>query len=268
MSPLTSSHRFTRALVRPPTPNFAEGLTSVSLGTPDVACAMAQHAAYCDALRACGLAVEALPPQPAFPDATFIEDTAVIVPGVAVLTRPGAASRLGEVASVRDAATRAMGAGCMVREIVAPGTLDGGDVCEHGRHLFIGISHRTNGEGARQLAAFVAPAGYTASTIDIRGIDSILHLKSGLVSIDDELLVAIDELAAHPALAGQPVLRVPPAEAYAANCVRVNDRVLVAEGYPRFLGELRRRGFAPLELGMSEFRKMDGGLSCLSLRLP
>lgn len=257
------SHVFTRALVRPPTANFANGLTTVKLGAPDFVRASAQHAAYCTALRNCGLSVESLALQPTYPDATFVEDTAVIVPGLAVLTRPGAASRLGEVATVRDAVTPAVG---KVREIVAPGTLDGGDVCEHGTHLFIGISHRTNEEGARQLAAFVAEAGYTASTIDIRGIASILHLKSGLVSVDDGLLVAIDGLASHPLLKGSDVLRVAPGEAYAANCVRVNARVLVAEGFPRLTADLKARGFNPLPLAMSEFQKMDGGLSCLSLR--
>ena len=260
------SHRFTRALVRAPTANFADGLTTVSLGVPDVPRAFAQHSAYCEALVACGLTVESLPPAPAHPDATFIEDTAVIVPGLAVLTRPGAVSRLGEVTSVRESVTRAIGTNHGVREIVAPATLDGGDVCEHGRHLFIGISHRTNEEGARQLAAFVSEVGYTASTIDIRGVASILHLKSGLVSIDDGLMVAIDDLASHPALAGQAVLRVAPAEAYAANCVRVNDRVLLAEGFPLLAVELGARGYQPLVLAMSEFEKMDGGLSCLSLR--
>lgn len=257
------SHVFTRALVRPPTANFADGLTTVTLGAPDFARASAQHAAYCTALRGCGLAVETLAPQPAYPDATFIEDTAVIVPGLAVLARPGAASRLGEVATVRDAVTHAVGKVC---EVVGPGTLDGGDVCEHGTHLFVGISHRTNEAGARQLAAFAAEVGYTASTIDIRGVTSILHLKSGLVSVDNALLVAIDALAKHPALAGHDVLRVAPGESYAANCVRVNKRVLVADGFPRLAAALESRGFDPLPLGMSEFQKMDGGLSCLSLR--
>ena len=257
------SHHFTRAIVRQPSANFADGLTTVSLGAPDVALALEQWRAYCDALRTCGLAVEELPEEPGYPDATFIEDTAVIVPRLAVLTRPGAASREGEVTTVRAAVTRAIGT---VQEIVAPGTLDGGDVCEHGSHLYIGISHRTNEGGARQLAAYVAAAGYTASTIDIRNVASILHLKSGLVSIDETLLVAIGELAADLALGKNAVLKVSPAEAYAANCVRVNDRVLVADGFPAFTKELRRLGFDPLVLEMSEFRKMDGGLSCLSLR--
>ena len=249
--------------MRAPTANFADGLTAAQLGAPDFSRASAQHAAYCTALRECGLSVEFLAPQRTYPDATFIEDTAVIVRGLVVLTRPGAASRLGEVATVREAVMRVVG---NVREIVAPGTLDGGDVCEHGTHLFIGISHRTNAEGARQLAAFAAEAGYSASTIDIRGIASILHLKSGLVSVDDGLLVAIDALASHAALKGHEVLCVGASEAYAANCVRVNARVLVAEGFPRLAAELASRGFDPLPLSMSEFQKMDGGLSCLSLR--
>ncbi len=257
------SHQFTRAIVRPPSANFADGLTTVSRGVPDVTRALAQWNAYVEALSACGLSIETLREQPAYPDATFVEDTAVIVPGLAVFTRPGAASREGEVTTMREAVTRAIDA---TRDIIGPGTLDGGDVCEHGTHLYIGISHRTNEEGARQLAEHVATVGFTASTIDIRGIDAILHLKSGLVSIDDNLLVAIDELAAHPALGRESVLRVSAREAYAANCVRVNDRVLVAAGFPLFTSELRRLGFDPLLLSMTEFQKMDGGLSCLSLR--
>lgn len=254
---------FTRALVREPTANFADGLTTVELGVPDFARACEQHSAYCCALRECGLTVESLTPQPAYPDAAFVEDIAVVLPEFVVLTRPGAASRLGEVETMRAAVWSVTGG---VREIVAPGTLDGGDVCEHGRHLFIGISQRTNEEGARQLAALAAATGYSASTIDIRGITSILHLKSGLVSVDDRMLVAIDELASHPALARHHVLRVDRNETYAANCVRVNDRVLIAEGFPLLASALKSRGMAPLPVPMSEFQKMDGGLSCLSLR--
>ena len=257
------SHSFSRALVCEPTANFTDGLTTVTLGVPDFPLALKQHAAYCAALRTCGVSVTALPPQPDFPDATFIEDAAVIVPGLAVLTRPGAASRSGEVATVRAAVTLAIG---NVKEVVAPGTLDGGDICEDGKRLFIGVSHRSNAEGARQLATFVAERGYQASTIDIRGIASILHLKSALVSIGDGLMVAIGELATHPALKGREVIQVRPEEAYVANCVRVNDRVLVASGFPRLADTLAARGLAPLPLAMSEFQKMDGGLSCLSLR--
>ena len=211
----------------------------------------------------CGLQVETLVAAPAFPDATFVEDTAVIVRGHAILTRPGATSRLGEVDAIRDAVATAIET---IHDIIAPGTLDGGDVCEHGAHMFIGISHRTNTQGAQQLAEFVAPLGVTCTTIDIREMSSILHLKSGLVSIDESLLVAIDELADHPSLKGHTVLRVSERDAYAANCVRVNDHVLVPDGFPVVTSALRRLGFDPLLLAMSEFQKMDGGLSCLSLR--
>ncbi|MEI6740690.1 MAG: hypothetical protein WCK74_10330 [Gemmatimonadaceae bacterium] len=257
------AHRFTRALVRPLTDNFADGLTSVTLGAPDIARAHTQWQAYVDALGQAGLHVETLPGLPSCPDATFVEDTAVLLPGLAVLTRPGAPSRAPEVDAIRDAVHRI---GYPVREIMTPGTLDGGDVCEHGDHLFIGISHRTNADGARQLAAFAAEVGMTASTIDIRDRTDILHLKSGLVSIDDALLVAIPGLATHSAIAGLPVLVADEREAYAANCVRVNDRVLVADGFPVLCSALSDRGFEPLPLAMSEFQKMDGGLSCLSLR--
>ena len=256
-------HRFTRAIVRPLSDSFTDGLTTVSLGVPELPRARAQWGAYVEALEQCGLAVERLPELPTCPDGTFVEDTAVLLPGLAVLTRPGAPSRAPEVDAMRSAVA---GTGLSVREILAPGTLDGGDVCEHGAHLFIGLSHRTNAEGARQLAAFAAEVGMTASTIDIRDRSDILHLKSGLVSVDDALLVAIPGLSTHPAIAGMPVLVVDAQEAYAANCVRVNDRVLVADGFPVLCAALSDRGFDPLPLAMSEFQKMDGGLSCLSLR--
>ena len=111
----------------------------------------------------------------------------------------------------------------------------------------------------------ILPAeGYTSSVIDVRGINSILHLKSGISYIGNHTLVVMEEMA--PLFAGYELIQVAEEESYAANCVRVNERVLVAAGYPRLTAELTARGFHPLELEMSEFQKMDGGLSCLSLR--
>jgi dimethylargininase len=148
-------------------------------------------------------------------------------------------------------------------EITAPATLDGGDICETGECFFLGVSHRTNHEGARQLAAVLdAPS----AIIDIRAMTSILHLKSGISSIGDNTLVVIDELAGNELFHGYELIRVNARENYAANCVRVNDRVLIPAGYPLLTAELEARGFHPLPLDMSEFQKMDGGLSCLSLR--
>ena len=256
--------RFTHAIVRPPARNFAGGLTTVDLGRPDVDLALRQHAAYCEALERHGCAVAALPADERFPDSTFVEDTALILPGLgAILTRPGAASRAGEVDAIAGALLMHFPT---VSQIEGPGTLDAGDVCEAGDHVFIGISHRTNANGAAQLAIWLQQFGITSSTVDIRGIDTILHLKSGIAAIEPRRLVLIEALAEHPAFAGHDIVRVPAGEEYGGNCVRVNDVIFVSSGQPVFDARLRSLGYRLEVLDMSEYRKMDGGLSCLSLR--
>ena len=254
---------FTHAIVRPPAPNFARGVTMSDLGSPDVPRALAEHAAYCRALESCGLALTTLPEDPTHPDSTFVEDTAVITPGVAVLTRPGHASRLGEAAAIRPALAARFGS---LKEIVVPGTVDGGDICEAGTHVFIGVAARTNESGGRQLAAFLEAAGQTTALVSFEMGPGLLHLKSGLSWVGGRDLVIVESLASHPAFADWNLLRVSAGEEYAANCVRVNDRVLVPMGFPKTEALLRAHGYDPLPLDMSEFRKMDGGLSCLSLR--
>ena len=256
--------RFTHAIVRPPARNFAHGLTTVSIGVPDVDVALAQHAAYCAALERNGCTLIALPADSRYPDSTFVEDTALILPGQgAVLTLPGAASRAGEVDAIRDAVCQFFP---NAPQIVAPGTLDAGDVCEAGTHMFIGISHRTNAEGARQLTAWLATFGLTASTVDIRDTPGILHLKSGVVAIEERRLVAIQALATHDAFRDYHMLCVPDGEEYAANMVRVNDVVFVAGGFARTHAMLLALGYSLEILDMSEYARMDGGLTCLSLR--
>jgi dimethylargininase len=255
--------RVTRAIVRPPSSNFASGLTSVALGKPDFALAVEQHARYCGALECCGLQLVRLPEDPAHPDATFVEDTAILSARCNVLTRPGAPSRAGEIASIRAAlASLAI----ETQAIEPPGSLDGGDICEADGHFFIGVSQRTNWDGAAQLAAILTEAEYTCACIDIRAVPGVLHLKSGIASLDDGRIVATDTLADHPLLKNHELVRIPRGEEYAANCVRVNDRVLMAAGFPRTQQTLERLGYDLIVLDMSEFQKMDGGLSCLSLR--
>ena len=254
---------FTRAIVRIPGSNFADGLTTVDLGIPHFDEVLNQHAHYCDALRECGLEIITLEADLRHPDSTFVEDTAILTPEVAILCRPGAPSREGEVAAIRPTLQRFY---FSTFAIEAPGAVDGGDICEAGSHFFIGLSLRTNEEGARQLAICLNAHGYTASTIDIRQMKSILHLKSGISYIGDNTLVVMEEMAANPQFARFDLLPVRPEESYAANCVRVNHRVLIADGFPRLANDLATRGFKPLVLNMSEFQKMDGGLSCLSLR--
>ena len=254
---------FTRAIVRAPGENFSAGLTTQDQGVPDYPRTLAQHEAYCQALESCGLALTRLPIDLDHPDSTFVEDTAILVPGAAILTRPGAVSRAGEVDRIRPALLAEFQRHYAIE---APGCVDGGDICEAGSVVFIGHSKRTNAEGARQLAGFLAQEGFEARIVDIRRLDSILHLKSGIAALDGNTLVLIEELAGHPAFQGFRHLRVPAGEEYAANCVQIRDRVFLPAGYPGIEAQLRELGYQPLLLDMSEFRKMDGGLSCLSLR--
>ena len=252
-----------RAIVRPPGTTFADGLTTAGLGPPELPAALAQHAAYVRALGECGLEVVTLPADDRFPDSTFVEDTAVLARGLAVLCRPGAPSRAGEVEAIRGAVESFFPDPAAIE---APGTVDGGDVCEAGDHFFIGVSERTNEAGARQLATLLATRGLTSTLVDVRGVPGLLHLKSGIAWLGGGTLALADALSSRPEFAGWTPLHVASEEAYAANAVLVNGRVLVAEGFPRFAASVRALGLPVVPLDMSEFRKLDGGLSCLSLR--
>ena len=254
---------FQRAIVRPPSANFAEGLTTADLGEPVYEKALEQHLHYCEALQYCGLPLTELEADPRYPDSTFVEDTAILTEREAILTRPGALSREGEVASIKAILAQFYPS---LRTITAPGTLDGGDICEADGHFFIGISERTNEAGAQHLAGFLSQAGYTSTCVDIRSTQGILHLKSGIAYLGDNRLVLIDSLAARAEFRGYEIVPVTPEEAYAANCVRVNNHVLIAGGFPKFKATLQNLGYRCIALDMSEFQKMDGGLSCLSLR--
>ena len=254
---------YRRAIVRPPAHTFAKGLTTVDLGSADIGRAKRQHAAYCKALERCGLLVTTLPEDAAHPDSTFVEDTSILTAKQAILTRPGAPSRMGEVARIEPVLSKFYP---HLRRMTEPGTLDGGDVCEAGGRFLIGISRRTNEEGARQLGSFLGEEGLTSSTIDIRVLPGILHLKSGIAWIGEGRVVAIEGLEHHQALRDYELVPVEPEEAYAANCVLINGTLLMPAGRPRLEGTLRGLGYDIVTLEMSEFEKMDGGLSCLSLR--
>jgi dimethylargininase len=255
---------FRKAIVREPGKNFAAGLTSVDLGPPDFERALQQHEAYCKALQSCGLEIIRLAPDEEFPDSTFVEDTAVLTSRGAVVTRPGAASRLGEIEAIEPVLRRYYAEVQYIRE---PGTVDGGDVCEAGEHFFIGVSRRTNEEGANQLARVLESFGYSSSLIDIRGISSILHLKSGMAYLGGRNLLVIEDLIfSDEEFCKFSLNCLSSAEAYAANCLSLNGKVLVAAGFETVKEHLEHLGYETIALGMSEFQKMDGGLSCLSLR--
>ena len=254
---------YSKAIVRPPCENFADGLTSVDLGVPDLENALAQHRAYCDALRRCGLKLIELEPDARFPDSTFVEDTAILTDKCAVTMRPGAESRTGEIDSMAETLSKYYD---KLDRIEPPGTIDGGDVCDVGGHFLIGISDRTNEDGARQLASFLSAAGFSSDHVDIRSIDGILHLKSGISYLGDNRMLATTAFADSTHLARYQIVTVPEGEEYAANCICVNEYVLFAAGFPKLKAKLEAIGYKIIELEMSEFQKMDGGLSCLSLR--
>jgi dimethylargininase len=254
---------FTKAIVKEPCANFAAGLTNADLGNPDPEIVLRQHQAYCDALASRGLELIRLPPDDEYPDSTFVEDTALLTDRGAVLTRPGADSRRGEVESIAPVVRSYFR---HVYSIEEPGTLDAGDVCEAGEHFFIGISGRTNEHGARQLAGFLNSFGYSSSLIDIRGLSNILHLKSGLAYLSGKRLVVIEALRNVPEFSGYDLICLDSSEEYAANCLSLNGSILLASGFAKTKRELELRGYPTISLEMSEFQKMDGGLSCLSLR--
>lgn len=253
----------TKCIVRAPSGNFANGLTSVDLGKPDYHVAMRQHAAYCEALQSCGLDLIRLPPDERHPDSTFVEDSAIVTSRGAVIMRPGAPSRLSEIDDIRRELVKHYPE---LSTIEAPGTVDGGDVCEAGGHFFIGISRRTNEAGAAQLALTLESFGYSSSLIDIRGLSNILHLKSGMAWLGGNRLVVIGALSGLKEFSAYELVHVNSDEEYAANCVFLNNRVLLAAGFPGLKKALEDMNYSTMPLEMSEFQKMDGGLSCLSLR--
>ena len=254
---------FTRAIVKEPCASFADGLTSIDLGNPDQEIVLRQHQAYCDALESCGLDLIRLGPDDKYPDSTFVEDTGLLTARGAVLTRPGAESRRGEVELMAPVVLKYFREVCSIEE---PGTLDAGDVCEAGEHFFIGISRRTNEHGAQQLAGWLDSFGYSSSLIDIRGLSNILHLKSGMAYLSGKRLVVIEALRNVPEFSGYDLICLNSTEEYAANCLSLNGRILIASGFPGVKRELELLGYPTISLEMSEFEKMDGGLSCLSLR--
>lgn len=251
---------FSRAIVRLPAPSMCDGLTTQSLGTPDHAIAAEQHQKYVEALQACGLDVTVLPPQNDYPDACFVEDTAVLVPEAAVITNPGADSRRGEVETMAPAVSAFYPAPGRVEP---PATLDGGDVMQIGRTVYVGLSDRTNEAGAERLGALLAPHGYELVKVPLAGG---LHLKSDVNWLGGDTLLLTRAFADRPEFAGYERLVVPEGEEYAANCLLINDRLLVPDGFPGVRSLVESLGFELILLQMSEYQKIDGGLSCLSLR--
>ncbi|WP_321496061.1 arginine deiminase family protein [uncultured Desulfobacter sp.] len=252
---------FKYAIVKTPASTLTAGITaSPELGAPDYAKALEQHQTYIRALEACGVGVTVLDPDENFPDSCFIEDVAVCTRAFAMVTRPGARSRMGEQ---EDTAAVLSGFYDHIEQITAPGTLEGGDVMMVKDHYYIGLSDRTNREGAAQLIAALSAHGMDGSMVEM---SDMLHLKTGLSYLEENILLAAGEFKNKKEFRSFDMIEIPEEESYAANCIRVNDYVIVPEWFPKTRKLIEDAGLKTMAVDTSEFRKLDGGLSCLSLR--
>lgn len=224
----------------------------------DVERAAAQHEAYRDALAALGCDIVSLAAEHELPDAVFVEDIAIVLDELAVVTRPGAASRRTEAPTVAHALSRHRA----LRAIEAPGTIDGGDVLVLGRAIHVGASARTNAEGIAQLRAIVAEAGYTVQAVPIRGC---LHLKSAVTEIADGAVLINPDWVDRVAFAPYRQIAIDPGEPHAANALRIGDGLVYPASFPRTLRRLEEAGLAPTLVDVSELQKAEGAVTCCSL---
>ena len=250
---------FKNAIARNPGLNFANGLTTATSGIPSYELILKQHQAYLDTMRSLGLHIDLLDALPDFPDAYFVEDVAIVTAEIAVISRPGAASREGEIAHIVSALDKYR----PLAWIQAPGTLDGGDVMITEDHCFIGLSERTNREGAAQLGAIMTKHGFSWTAVPLSGG---LHLKSDVNYIGQKTLLLSKEMAEKDIFSQFNQIVVDARESHAANSLLVNGRLITPKGFPRTKAKLLAKGFDIIELNTSEVQKMDGGLSCMSLR--
>ncbi len=251
---------FTKAIVRTPCRSMVDGLSSANLGRPDYQKAILQHADYVDALKECGLQVTTLPADENFPDSTFVEDVALMTPHCAILTNPGAPSRRLETRSMLETISEFYS---KVELIDAPGTVEAGDIMMVGDHYYIGLSERTNQNGAEQMIAILESYGMQGSVVELT---EVLHLKTGLGYLENNNLLVCGEFLSKAEFQQYNLLKVSPEEAYAANSVWINGTVLTPKGFPKTRSLIESAGYRIREVNVSEFQKLDGGLSCLSLR--
>ena len=247
-------------LVRAPSSRLAEGIVTHISRTPvDVTAAQAQHAAYASALADNGWDIEQAPAADDCPDSVFVEDTVVSCGGLAVLTRPGAAARRPEVAGV---ARTVQSLGLRTASIAEPGVLEGGDVLQAGSTVYVGRGGRTNGEGIRQLRSLLAPLGRTVIGVPL---GNVLHLKSAVTALPDGTFLLLPDLVPAGLF---PAVRPVTEEAGCHVVPLGGDRVLIAASAPRTAGLLDDLGFTPVVVDISEFEKLEGCVTCLSVLLP
>lgn len=251
---------FKKAIVRKPCPNLASGITTANLGKPDYHKALLQHARYVDALKDLGLEVDVLEADNRFPDSVFVEDVAVCIGNLGVITRPGAGSRRDEITLIKEVISSNFD---HVESIKEPGTLEGGDVMMADNTFYVGLSDRTNKPGIDQFRNIMKEFGYSVHQVPL---GDILHLKTGISYLEDNNLLLTAEMNEIDLFSSFNKIIVPDEEAYAANSIWINGTVVIPAGFPVTKQKIEAAGYKTVQIEMTEFEKLDGGLSCLSLR--
>lgn len=251
---------FNRAIIRHASHSVADGLRAVDAGAPDFEGVQREQYAYARALEDAGVTLVELPALERYPDALFVEDTALAFNGSAILLKPGAATRRGEADEI--APTLAQNFKYVLK--LEEGTAEGGDVLFTPRGLFIGVSARTNPQGARALMSLLNKLGLHGRAVSTPA--GVLHLKSDCSLLDEDTVLCTPRLAASEIFEGFRIIPTPPGEEAAANALRINESVLVSRGYPRTAELLEKAGLTVVTLATVEIAKIDAGLSCLSLR--
>ncbi len=251
---------FTKAIVRTPGKSLTNGISTAGLGLPDYELALVQHADYIEALAACGVEVTVLDADEAYPDSTFVEDVALLTSECAIITNPGADTRRGEIIAIKKVLKDFYE---HIEEIREPGRIEAGDIMMVGDHFYIGLSERTNQSGADQMIGYLEKYGMSGSVVMLA---EVLHLKTGIAYLEENNLLACGEFLTKDAFQKFKLLEIDQDESYSANCIWVNGTVLIPMGYPKARATIEGAGYKIKEVDVSEFRKLDGGLSCLSLR--
>lgn len=251
---------FTNVIVKKPSESYSKGLTTANLGKVDYGLLLKQHEEYVSALEKCNVSINYLEADEAFPDSTFVEDTAVLTKDFAVLSNPGATTRNGEIHSVLVELQKSFE---KIYTIETPGFLDGGDVLQADDVFYIGLSERTNENGAQQLKAILESENYSAHVITL---EKFFHLKTGIAYLGNNKMVVAGEFIENPLFDSYDKITIPIEDEYSANCILVNDYIILPSGYESTTEKFKLAGFDVIEVGTSEFQKQDGGVSCLSLR--
>jgi len=236
---------FRRAIVRTPGESMIHGLSTSDLGIPDYKKALIQHANYIEALKECGLEVKVLGQDEQFPDSTFVEDVALLTKHCAIITNPGASSRKGETTSIKELLK---GFYENIEEVLPPGTVEGGDIMMVGSHFYIGISERTNENGAEQVIRFLEKYGLSGSKIRL---EKTLHLKTGVAYLEHNTIVACGEFLVKEEFLNFNILEIPEEESYAANCIWINDKVILPKGYPIAREIIKDAGYPIVEVDIA-----------------